>query len=155
MPISAFAPKSGHTSCYIRKQITINFYRNIPTLGRPSLGTQFVTFFGISQLFAVHQSATLWGHFLWHPYFLRSFVSHTNNDTIWDIPSFCCPSICSPLGTLLGTSLLFCCSFIGTQIVTLLGICQHFRPQPKGTFLITSRSYLSFRKTKRLFLRHF
>jgi len=51
MPISAFSTKSGHTFRYIRKQITINFYRDIPTFHRPSVGTLMITSLGISQLF--------------------------------------------------------------------------------------------------------
>lgn len=60
--------------------------------------------------------------------FLCSFDIHTNNDIIGDIPTFRCPSIRQPLGTLLGTSHLFCCPSIGTQIMTSVGIPQHFVP---------------------------
>ena len=151
MPLSAFAPKSGHTFCYIRKQITIDISRDIPTFHQPSIGTQMVTSIGISHLFVDIRSTNHRGHFLWHPCFLCSFDSHTNNDILWDIPSFCCPSICPPLGTLLGTSLLFCCSFIGTQIVTLLGICQHFRPQRKETFWLHPTRLPSFYKYEKIF----
>lgn len=140
MPISAFAPKSGHTFHYIRKQITIDTSRDIPTFHRPSIGTQMVTSIGISHLFVDIRSTNHRGHFLWHPYFLRSFVSHTNNDTIWDIPSFCCPSICPPLGTLLRTPPLFHHPSFVTQTMTSVGIPQHFRPQRKETLLITSNS---------------
>ena len=148
MPISAFLPKSGHTFCYIRKQITIDISRDIPTFHQPSIGTQMVTSIGISHLFVDIRSTNHRGHFLWHPYFLRSFVSHTNNDTIWDIPSFSLPSIYQPLGTLLGTFILFCCCSIGTQIVTLLGISQHFWPQSNGTLLITPNSSATVLQTQ-------
>ena len=88
--------------------------------------------------FLLHQKANHHRYFDGYPYFSPAFRWHTNCDILWDIPSFSLPSIYQPLGTLLGTSLLFCYSFIGTQIVTLLGISQHFRPQPQGTFFITS-----------------
>ena len=60
-----------------------------------------------------------------HLHFLLPHNWHTNSDIPWDIPSFSLPSIYQPLGTLLGTSMLFCCCAIGTQIVTQLGI-SHF-----------------------------
>ena len=95
-------------------------------------------------------SAQIRSHFLLHqkvnphrsseryPYFRLSHKWHTNSDTSWDIPTLLLPSICQPLGTLLGTSLLFHHHSIVTQTVTFLGIFQHFRPQRKGTLLITS-----------------
>lgn len=64
MPISAFSPKSGHTSCYTRKQIAMNFYRDIPTYHRPSVGTLMVTFLGISLLFYCPSIGTLMMTFL-------------------------------------------------------------------------------------------
>ena len=88
--------------------------------------------------FLLHQEANHHRYFEGYPYFLPALHWHTNGDISWDIPSFLLSLIYQQLGTLLGTSLLFCCCSIGTQIVTLLGISQHFRPQPKGTFFITS-----------------
>ena len=138
-PIAAFGPKSGHTSCDIRKQITINFYRDIPTFRRPSIGTLMKTFLGISLLFSPPFSWHTNGDTSWDiPTFLPPFSWHTNDDTPWDIPIFRCPSFRQPLGTLLGTFLLFCYHSIDTQMATLLGISQHFHPQPLRTLLITS-----------------
>ena len=105
--------------------------------------------------FLLHQKANHHKHFEGYPYFSPALHWHTNNDIPWDIPSFLLSLICRQLWTLLGTSPIFYHPSIVTQLVTSLGISQHFRRQPKGTFLITSRSYLSFRKTRRLFLRHF
>ena len=65
MPISAFAPKSGHTPCYIRKQITIDISWDIPTFHRPIIGTQIVTLLGISQHCGLQPRWT----FLLHPIF--------------------------------------------------------------------------------------
>ena len=69
MPISAFAPKSGHTFYYIRKQICTDIPRGIPIFSCPIIGTQIVTHLGISHLFVALRSAHHWGHFLGHPYF--------------------------------------------------------------------------------------
>ena len=88
--------------------------------------------------FLLHQKANHHKHFEGDPYFLAAFHRHTNNDILWDVPSFLLSLICQQLGTLLGTSLLFCCCSIGTQIVTLLGISQHFRLPIPGTLFITS-----------------
>ena len=85
----------------------------------------------------LHQEANHHRYFEGQPYFLAAFHRHTNNDILWDIPSFCCPSICQSLGTLLGTFMLFCCCSLGSQIVTRLGISQHFCPQLQGTLFIT------------------
>ena len=76
--------------------------------------------------FLLHQEANPHRSFEGQPYFRPSLIGDTIRDILWDIPSFCCPSICPPLGTLLGTSLLFCCCSIGTQIVTQLGISHLF-----------------------------
>lgn len=83
--------------------------------------------------FLLHQDANHHKHFEGDPYFLLSHNWHTNSDTSWDIPSFCCPSICQPLGTLLVTSLLFHYPSFVIQIVTSLGISQHFRPHRLAT----------------------
>ena len=88
--------------------------------------------------FLLHQKANHHRYFAGYPYFWPPFIGNTIRDILWDIPSFCCPSICQPLGTLLGTSLLFHHHSIVTQTVTFLGIFQHFRPQRKETLLITS-----------------
>ena len=88
MPISAFAPKSGHTSCYIRKQITIDISRDLPTFHRPSMGTQIVTFLGISLLlptFHRHTNDDIPSDI---PTFSLLFNWHTINDIPWDIPIF-------------------------------------------------------------------
>ena len=92
MPISAFSPKSGHTSRYIRKQITIDISRGIPSFERPIIGTQIVTHLGISHLFVTLRSANHWGHVLRHLHFLPIFSWHTYNDTHWDIPTFSFPN---------------------------------------------------------------
>jgi len=76
--------------------------------------------------FLLHQEANHHRYFEGYPYFLAAFHRHTNNDIIGDIPTFRCPSIRQPLGTLLGTFMLFCCCSIGTQIVTQLGISHLF-----------------------------
>lgn len=77
--------------------------------------------------FLLHQAVSSHRYSEEQPYFRPPHNWHTSSDITWDIPTFCCPSICQSLGTLLGTSLLFCCCSIGTQIVTLLGISQYFR----------------------------
>ena len=92
MPISAFAPKSGHTFYYIRKQICTDIPRGIPIFSCPIIGTQIVTHLGISHLFVTLRSANHWGHFLRHLHFLPIFSWHTYNDTHWDIPTFLSPT---------------------------------------------------------------
>ena len=72
MLIAAFSPKSGHTFCYISKQITIDILGDSPTFSCPIIGTQIVTLFGISHLFVALRSAHHWGHFLGHPYFFTT-----------------------------------------------------------------------------------
>ena len=67
------------------------------------------------------------------PTFLLPLNWHTNNDILWDIPSFLLSLICQPLGTLLGTTLLFYHTSIVTQLVTPIGISQHFRPHRFAT----------------------
>ena len=94
--------------------------------------------------FLLHQKANHHRYFEGQHYFLAAFHRHTNNDILWDIPSFLLSLICQLLGTLLRTSLLFHHPSIGTQIVTFLGISQHFRPKLKGTLFITSNSSPSF-----------
>ena len=64
--------------------------------------------------FLLHQKANHHRYFAGYPYFWPPFIGNTIRDILWDIPSFCCPSI-------------------GTQIVTLLGISQHFRPHRFAT----------------------
>ena len=83
--------------------------------------------------FLLHQEANPHRSFEGQPYFRPSLIGDTIRDILWDIPSFCCPSICPPLGTLLGTSLLFYCPLIVTPIVTSIGISQHFRPHRFAT----------------------
>ena len=95
----------------------------------------------IQSHFLLHQKANHHRYFAGYPYFWPPFIGNTIRDILWDIPSFCCPSICQPLGTLLGTFLLFCSPPIGTQIVTSIGISQHFRAQRKGTLWVTSNSF--------------
>ena len=80
----------------------------------------------IQSHFLLHQKANRHRYSERYPYFRPPHNWHTYNDILWDIPSFCCPSICPPLGALLRTSLLFCCCSIGTQIVTQLGISHLF-----------------------------
>lgn len=118
-PIAAFGPKSGHTSCYIRKQITINFYRDIPTFHRPSVGTQVVTHFGISLLFCCPSLGILMMTFLGISLLFRY------------------PSFGTQIVTHLGIYLFFYYPSIGTQIMTHIGISQHFCPQPLGTLFVT------------------
>ena len=138
-PIAAFGPKSGHTFCYIRKQITINFYRDIPTFHRPSVGTLIVTFLGISLLFC-HPSidtqiVTLLGisHLFRYPSVGTQVATHFGISQ-----RFRYSSIGIQIVTLLGISLLFHHHSIVIQIVTPLGISQHFHPQPLGTLFVTS-----------------
>lgn len=88
--------------------------------------------------FFLHQEANHHRYFEGYPYFSPALHWHTNCDISWDIPSFLLSLICQPLGTLLGTFILFCCCSIGKQIVTLLGISLLFRPQPLGTLFVTS-----------------
>ena len=76
--------------------------------------------------FLLHQKANHHRYFEGYPYFSPALHWHTNDDILWDIPSFSLPSIYQPLGALLRTSLLFCCCFMGTQIVTQLGISHLF-----------------------------
>ena len=83
--------------------------------------------------FLLHQEANHHRYFEGQPYFLAAFHRHTNNDILWDIPSFLLSLICQQLGTLLGTSLLFYCPLIVTPIVTSIGISQHFRPHRFAT----------------------
>ena len=132
---------------------------------RPNSVTLFVTSGSKSAPFFRGAALLLltphWGHNSWHslgyPIFLLSFnlsitgdtswdihafllllLRLTNCDTAWDIPSFSLPSIYQALGALLGTSFLFYHTSIVTQTMTSVGIPQHFRPQPKETFFITS-----------------
>ena len=91
--------------------------------------------------FLLHQEANHHRYLEGDSFFRTPHNWHTNSDTSWDIPSFCYPSICKPLGTLLGTSHLFCCPSIGTQIMTFFGISQHFRPYHNGILLFTSNPF--------------
>ena len=102
MPISAFSPKFGHTFCYIRKQITIDISRDIPTFHQPSIGTLMMTSIGISHLFAALQLSrkqchplgypnifvsNIKGHFSLHLTRLPSFLQTITRDTSCDTPS--------------------------------------------------------------------
>ena len=112
MPISAFLSKSGHTFYYLRKQIANDISRGSPTFHYPTVGTQIVTFFGISHLFVPFDLPTT-GDTSWDiPAFLPPLNCHTNSDIHWDIPSFSLPSINQPLGALLRTPPLFSPSLI-------------------------------------------
>ena len=57
--------------------------------------------------FLLHQEANHHRYFEGYPYFQPSLFGGTIRDILWDIPSFCWPSICQQLGTLLRTSLFF------------------------------------------------
>ena len=63
-----------------------------PYFSPTSIGTLMMTSIGISHLFVDLRSTNHRGHFLWHPYFLCSFNRHTNNDILWDIPTFLSPT---------------------------------------------------------------
>ena len=124
MPISAFGSKSGLTSCYIRKQITINSCRDIPTFS-PSLNchtnsdipwdipTFLLPFRWHTNSDTPWDIPTVLLPFNWHtssdtlwdiPTFLPPYTWHTINDLPWDIPTFSSPPIRNPIGTLFVTS---------------------------------------------------
>ena len=88
--------------------------------------------------FLLHQKANHHRYFEGYPYFSPALHWHTNNDILWDIPSFLLSLICQLLGILLGTSLIFYHALIVTQLVTPTGISQHFHPQPLGTLFVIS-----------------
>ena len=98
--------------------------------------------------FLLHQKVNHHKFLQGYPYISLPFSWHTNSDTPWDIPTFCCPSVGAQIMTSLGISLLFCRSSIVTQILTLLGISQHSRPHQFTTIGDTFR-YIQ------LFCQHF
>lgn len=92
MPISAFAPKSCHTFYYLRKQIANNISGGSPTFHCPTVGTQIVTFFGISHLFVSFDLPTT-GDTSWDiPTFLPICSWYINKNIPWDIPTFSTPT---------------------------------------------------------------
>lgn len=100
MPISAFSPKSGHTSCYTKKQITINFLGISLLFRYPPLGTQIATPLGISQPFCCPSIGT-------------QIVTHLGIS-----PPFCYPSIGTQIVTSLGISQDFRPQLLWTLFVT-------------------------------------
>ena len=86
--------------------------------------------------FLLHQEANHHRYFEGYPYFLAAFHRHTNDDILWDIPSFSLPSIYQPLGALLRTPPLFTIPHLSRKQWHPLGYPNIFVPNPKGHVLL-------------------
>ena len=126
MPISAFLPKSGHTFCYISKQITNDISGDSPTSDCPINGTQTVTHLGISQLFCL-------------PSVGAQIMTHLGISHL-----FCCPSIGTQIVTLLGISQHFRPHRFATNrdvFNYIQLICHRFCKRTIGTLIVTPLQY--------------
>ena len=89
MPISAFAPKSGHTFCYIRLSVPIDIPRDTPTFSIPfDWHTNNDTPWDIPSFLLPFDLPTTRSTSQDTPTFSPSLICHTNNDIRWDTPTF-------------------------------------------------------------------